>query len=119
MKSAMTKIISLPNKHLRQRSQKVGLITPQIINIVAQMQAATLEWEDSRKYEVGVALAAVQIDELLRIVVVRDDFDDKNNREFTVFINPVITKYEGEIIEDFEGCLSVKDIYGRVPDTKK
>jgi len=30
-------------------------------------------------------------------------------------INPVITKYEGEIVKDFEGCLSVKNIYGKVP----
>ena len=79
------------------------------------MKDATLDWEDSRDHEVGVALAAVQVDKLLRIVVVRNDFDDKKNREFTVFINPVIAKYEGKIIEDFEGCLSVKDIYGKVP----
>ena len=29
-------------------------------------------------------------------------------------INPEITKYEGEIEEDFEGCLSVSDLYGKV-----
>ena len=30
-------------------------------------------------------------------------------------IDPEIVKYEGEIEEDFEGCLSVKDVYGKVP----
>jgi len=30
-------------------------------------------------------------------------------------INPEIVKYEGEITTDYEGCLSVKDIYGKVP----
>jgi peptide deformylase len=119
MKSALSNIISLPNSHLRQRSQKIGIITPKILSIVSQMEAATLEWEDSRKYEVGVALAAVQIDELFRIIVIRDDFDNKNNREFSIFINPTITKYEGNIVEDYEGCLSVKDIYGRVPRYEK
>jgi peptide deformylase len=108
-------IIALPNAHLRQRSQKVGLITDDIKKLIQDMKDATLDWEDSRDHEVGVALAAVQVDKLLRIVVVRNDFDDKKNREFTVFINPVIAKYEGKIIEDFEGCLSVKDIYGKVP----
>ncbi len=108
-------IITLPNPHLRQRSQKVGLITDDIKQLIADMKNATLDWEDSRDHEVGVALAAVQVDKLLRIVVVRNDFDDKKNREFTVFINPVIAKYEGAIEEDFEGCLSVKDIYGKVP----
>ena len=83
------------------------------------MEAATLDWEDSRAHEVGVALAAVQLDRHLRAVVVRNDFDDKENRAFTVFINPVIVKRYGDVTEDFEGCLSVKDIYGKVPRYSK
>ena len=79
------------------------------------MQEATLDWEDSRDHEVGVALAAIQVDQPLRIVVIRNNFDNKKDRTFAIFINPVITKYEGEIVEDFEGCLSVPDIYGKVP----
>jgi len=113
----MTKddIITLPNPHLRERSQKVGIITPEIIKLAEDMQKATIDWENSRDHEVGVALAAVQIDKLLRVVVIRNNYDNKDDQSFTVFINPVITKYEGEIQEDFEGCLSVKDIYGKVP----
>lgn len=112
-------IITLPNVHLRQRSQRVGLITPEVKQLVADMQTATLDWEDHRQHEVGVALAAVQIDRLLRVVVVRSNFDNKQDRSFKVFLNPEITKYEGEIIEDFEGCLSIKDIYGKVPRHSK
>lgn len=108
-------IITLPNTHLRNRSKKVGIVSPEIIAIIENMKAATLDWEASREHEVGVALAAVQIDVMYRIVVIRDDFDDKNNQDFTVFINPEITKYEGKLVEDFEGCLSIKDIYGKVP----
>ncbi len=108
-------IITLPNDHLRQRSKKVGIISPEIKQLIADMEAATIDWEDSRAHEVGVALAAVQIDSLLRVVVVRNDFDDKNNQTFQAFINPEITKFEGKPEEDFEGCLSVKDIYGKVP----
>jgi peptide deformylase len=52
-------------------------------------------------------------------VVVRSDFDNKEDKTFRAFINPVITKYEGEVIEDFEGCLSVKDLYGKVPRYQK
>jgi peptide deformylase len=79
------------------------------------MKSATIDWEASREHEVGVALAAVQIDRLYRVVIIRDDFDDKNNHDFQVFINPEIVKYEGEIKADFEGCLSVRDVYGKVP----
>lgn len=107
-------IITLPNTHLRQKSQRVGLVTQEIVQLIANMEAATLDWEDSRDHEVGVALAAVQIDQLYRVVVVRSNFDDKNDRSFQVFINPEITKFEGDLIEDFEGCLSIKDIYGKV-----
>lgn len=112
-------IITLPNPHLRTASKKVGIITDDIKQIIEEMKAATLDWEDSRDHEVGVALAGVQIDKLLKIVVVREDTEHKDNRNFIVFINPEITKLEGDIIEDYEGCLSIKDIYGRVPRYSK
>ncbi len=112
-------IICLPNKHLRQHSQRVGLIDESITQIIEDMESATLDWEDGRKHELGVALAAVQIDKMKRIVIIRNDFEDKEDRTFQVFINPEITKYEGKLEEDFEGCLSIKDIYGRVPRHSK
>jgi peptide deformylase len=114
---AMTKddIITLPNPHLRQRSKRVGLVTDEVRRIIDDMESATLDWEDSRKHEVGVALAAVQIDNMLRIVIIRSNFDDKHDRTFKAFINPEIVKYEGSVREDYEGCLSIKDIYGKVP----
>ena len=108
-------IITLPHESLRTRSKKVGLIDETVTKLIADMEAATISWEQSRAHEVGVALAAVQVDTLLRVVVVRNDFDNKQDHSFTAFINPVITKYEGEIEEDYEGCLSIKDIYGKVP----
>jgi peptide deformylase len=113
----MTKddIIALPNPHLRGRSKKVGFLSPEIKQLIEDMKAATLDWEASREHEVGVALAAIQVDQPVRVVVVRNDFDNKDDRTFTVFINPNITKYEGDVEEDFEGCLSVPDIYGKVP----
>ncbi len=110
-----SKLITLPHEHLRQRSQKVGIISSDIKQIIEDMKQTTLDWEDAREHEVGVALAGVQIDQLLRIVIIREDTEHKDNRNFIVFINPEITKYEGKIIEDFEGCLSIKDIYGKVP----
>lgn len=119
MTATKDSIIALPNDHLRQRSQKVGVITPEIEQLAEDMKAATLSWEDSREHEIGVALAAVQVDKLFRIVVIRSDFDDKKDRSFQVFINPKITKFEGDIEEDFEGCLSIKDVYGKVPRYSK
>lgn len=113
------KLITLPNPHLRERSKKVGFIGEDIRELIAAMEKATLDWEDSRDHEVGVALAAVQIDQLHRVVVVRNNFDDKSDRTFRVFINPEITKYEGEVVADYEGCLSIKNVYGLVPRHSK
>jgi peptide deformylase len=83
------------------------------------MEAATIDWEESRAHEVGVALAAVQINKLYRIVVIRNDYNDKTNHDFTAFINPEIVKHEGKLVEDYEGCLSIKNIYGKVPRYEK
>ncbi|HXR49817.1 MAG TPA: peptide deformylase [Verrucomicrobiae bacterium] len=112
-------VISLPNPHLHEKSRKVGLITDEIRQIINDMKSATISWDQSREHEVGVALAAVQIDRLYKIVIIRNNYNNKEDLTFTAFINPVITKLEGEISEDFEGCLSVKDLYGKVPRYSK
>lgn len=112
-------IITLPNDHLRQRSQRITQIDADTRQIISDMIGATLDWEAHRPNEVAVALAAVQIDKPVRIVIIRADFDNKENKNFQVLINPEITKYEGEIITDYEGCLSVKDVYGKVPRYSK
>lgn len=113
--SAKDSIITLPNPHLRQKSKKVAFVTPEVEKIIEAMEMATLDWEAGREHELGVALASVQIDKLYRIVIVRNDFDNKEDKSFSVFINPRIVKLEGEIEEDYEGCLSITDIYGKVP----
>lgn len=108
-------IIKLPNSHLRDKSSKVHVVTPETRELIDDMVSAALDWEDSRPHEISAALAAVQIDRLERVVIIRSDFDDKKARDFTAFINPEIVKYEGELIDDYEGCLSVGGIYGKVP----
>ena len=119
--AGMTKddIIALPNPHLRQKSAKVLEVDAAVRDIVSAMTAAAVDWENSRPHEISAALAAVQMDHLERIIIVRSDFDEKDAKEFTPLINPEIVKYEGEIISDYEGCLSVKDIYGKVPRYSK
>ncbi len=108
-------LIALPNPNLRKISHRVGIITPVILKIINDMKTATISWDRSRDHEVGVAMAAIQINQLYKIIVVRNNYDSKEDLSFSTFINPIITKFEGNIEEDFEGCLSVKDIYGKVP----
>ena len=112
-------VIALPNPHLRQKSLRVHVVTDDTRKLVADITEAALDWEMSRPHEISAAIAAVQVDHLERVVVVRSDFDHKDNKEFTALINPEIVKYEGEVIDDYEGCLSVKEVYGRVPRHSK
>lgn len=108
-------IITLPNDHLRARSRKVKVITDDTRQLIIDMKTATLDWEASRPHELGVALAAVQIDALERVVVIRNDFDNKEDETFITLINPEVIRLEGEPELDHEGCLSVKDVYAMVP----
>lgn len=112
-------IITLPNSHLREKSAKVPLVTEETTGLVKAMIEASLDWEDSRPHEISAALAAVQIDRLERVIIVRSNFDDKADREFVTLINPEIVKHEGKKIEDYEGCLSVSNIYGKVSRSSK
>lgn len=108
-------IITLPHASLRERSARVHVMTPAITKLIEDMQAAALDWEAHRAHELGVALAAVQVNALERVVIVRNDFDNKDDHGFFALINPEVIKFEGEPELDHEGCLSVKDIYGLVP----
>lgn len=112
-------IITLPNPHLRQRSDRVHVITDDVVKLVDDMVQASLDWEDSRPHEISAALAAVQVDRLDRVVIIRSDFEDKKSRDFTPLVNPEIVKYEGELVADYEGCLSVSKVYGKVPRYSK
>jgi peptide deformylase len=107
-------IITIPSPVLHERSKRIGHIDHEIVQLAQDMISATLDWEAGREHEFGAALAAVQVAKLYRLVVIRDDFDNKENTSFSVFINPEIVKSEGEPTEELEGCLSVKDIYGTV-----
>ena len=117
----MTKddIITLPNPHLREKSARVREITEEVLALVEEMTDAAVDWENSRPHEISAALAAVQLDRMDRVVIVRSDFDDKEEKGFTALINPEIVKYEGGIVTDYEGCLSVSNVYGKVPRYNK
>ena len=107
-------IICLPHPSLREPSEDARVPSKEIQALVDSMEQATLDWEKHREHEVGVALAAVQIDRNVRVIIIRRDIDDKDNPIFEVYVNPIITRFEGNPIMELEGCLSVRDVYGKV-----
>ena len=63
----------------------------------------------------GVGLAAPQVHESLRLFVAMLDPDGRDENDAVVFINPEITVVGDDMVEGWEGCLSIPDIRGRVP----
>ena len=113
------KIITTPNPKLREKSEKVGVINDEVLKVIADMRKLSLDWEKEHPYELSAAMAAPQMGVLKRIIIVRDDMEDKKNASFTALINPEVIKAEGKVVKDFEGCLSVPFIYGKVPRATK
>ena len=67
-----------------------------------------------------MGLAAPQIHEGLRLFVAslnadRDEEEVSEDQEPMVLINPEIVSRTEETVEDWEGCLSIPDLRGRVP----
>lgn len=113
------KIITTPDERLRKKSTKVSVIDDEVLRIIQQMLVSSLRWEQQHPHELSAAMAAPQLGINRRIIVVRDDMENKDNNHFTALINPEVIKTEGKIVKDFEGCLSVPEIYGLVPRPEK
>jgi len=70
----------------------------------------------------GVGLAAPQVHEGVRLFVAgfaKGREDDDAHVPLMVLINPEITPLTDEIDEDWEGCLSIPEIRGKVPRAKE
>ena len=70
----------------------------------------------------GAGLAAPQVHEEARLFVAQvigDEDDDENaapkKPEILALINPEITPASRQVVEDWEGCLSIPDLRGLVP----
>lgn len=113
------KIITTPDPRLRQKSTKVGVIDDEVVKIIEDMRKLSLDWEKEHPYELSAAMAAPQMGVNKRIIIVREDMEDKENNHFTALINPEVIKTEGKVKTDYEGCLSVPKIYGLVPRPTK
>ncbi len=93
----------------------------------AEIQSASIQRliddmiETMKEYS-GVGLAADQVHESKQIAVleVADNprYPEKPRVPLTVLINPRITQLSEETEEDWEGCLSIPDLRGRVPRFK-
>jgi len=105
-------LITIPNKILRMKSKRIGFVDDSIKNLANDMIETTLDWDHDSEF--GAALAAIQVGEPIRLTVVRNSFENGQDKTFTSLLNPEIVKSSPEMVSDIEGCLSVTGIYGRV-----
>ncbi len=117
--SKKKEVIVTPDPRLRQKSTKVSQIDDEVKQIIAEMVQSCIDWENEHEFELSAAMAAPQLGYNRRIIVVREDMSNKDNANFIALINPEVIKTEGKTLYDYEGCLSVPTIYGKVPRPAK
>lgn len=88
--------------------------TPDVQRLINDMMETMVEYH-------GVGLAAPQIHESIRLFVadlgVHDD--ERDEAQLVAIINPEIARVGSDVVEDWEGCLSIPDIRGRVPRARE
>lgn len=104
------------------RLLRVAQVVPEPAFAVRQpwMQALLQDLRDTMKAAHGAGLAAPQIGEDWQVVIfgsgqVNPRYPDAPIVPPTVLINPVIEPLDDAMLEDWEGCLSVPGLRGRVP----
>ncbi len=109
---AVRTILRMGDPRLLARSEPVRAFgTPELAELVADM-------EDTMKAADGAGLAAPQIGVPLRVVIFgarTPRYPDADAVPYTVLVNPELKPLNGGLEEDWEGCLSVPGMRGKVP----
>ena len=100
------KILTEPNKLLRQISEPVEAVTQEERKLMDDML-------DTMYAAPGIGLAAIQVGVPKRIIVM-DISKDKDQKKPMYFVNPVIKIKSSEKVIYEEGCLSVPDQFAEV-----
>lgn len=93
-------VLQYPDPRLNRTAAPITEITPELRELVADM-AETMYARD------GIGLAAPQIGESIRLVVM-DVSGPEKREDLRVLLNPVLT-LSGPEIDSEEGCLSIPD----------
>jgi peptide deformylase len=106
---AVREIVTLPQAILRRKARKVTDFGPELQTLADDM-VETLHQAP------GVGLAAPQIDESIRLIVVEygDEEDENVPPKLFILANPEITRASQDTLVGTEGCLSIPGIVGDV-----
>lgn len=104
-------ILIYPNEILKCKAEPVKNIDDKIQKLIKNMLGAMYDAD-------GIGLAANQVGELIRLLVIDLRERDEEKRGQIVLINPVITSCEGSLCES-EGCLSVPGYQAQIKRFEK
>lgn len=107
---SILKVARMGHPALRQAAR---LIVPKELKTVLLQKLIDDMIETMEEYT-GVGLAAPQVHESLRLFVAHLDPEGRGGGEPVAVINPEITVIGTQVIEGWEGCLSIPDIRGQV-----
>jgi peptide deformylase len=107
---SILKVARMGHPVLRQQARP---IVPKELKTVLLQKFIDDMIETMQEYS-GVGLAAPQVHESLRIFVAHLDPDGRGSGEAIAVINPEIEVIGTQVVEGWEGCLSIPDIRGRV-----
>jgi peptide deformylase len=110
---SILKVARMGHPVLRRKARAIDrgdIRNPVVQKLIDDMIETMVEYH-------GVGLAAPQVHESLRLFVASLDHDEagESASKPIAIINPEIAPVGSEIDEDWEGCLSIPDIRGRVP----
>ena len=108
---AIQKIITEPNKILRQISQNVDKVGKEEQKLMDDMLETMYEAK-------GIGLAAIQIGVPKRILVM-DISKNEEKKNPMYFVNPIIKNKNSELSTYEEGCLSVPNYFAEIERPKK
>jgi peptide deformylase len=95
-------IVLYPDPRLKLKSKPVTKFGPELVELAADMT-------ETMRSANGIGLAAIQIGEAIRMMVMDENYDQEDRGESLVMFNPEVLQEEGtETIE--EGCLSIPDV---------
>ena len=94
--------------------EKARALEPRELKTVALQKLIDDMLETMVEYG-GVGLAAPQVHEGVRVFVAFLDDEGRGEGDPIAIVNPEITVVGSEMLEGWEGCLSIPEIQGRVP----
>ena len=104
------KIIEYPEPLLRLKAREINTFDETLSVLIEDMAETMFDAP-------GVGLAAPQVAQSLRLIVV-DATQPDEEKQYMALVNPEIIEHEGEQIDE-EGCLSVPELTAKVNRFKK